>query len=114
MHAAGLAEHGGSDGVREPGLLESAIIHPQNVYCYESEDLFVIAAAYAFHIAQAQAFLDGNKRAAVTAALTFLRVNGIAVKGDQEDLYQAMIDVANRKIGRTEVAEVLHNIVKTD
>ena len=110
FHSIGLAEHGGTDVIREPGLLESAVRQPQNVYCYENGDLFDLAAVYAFHIAQAQAFLDGNKRTAVIAALTFLEINGIETAGDSMDLYQAMIEVAQKKIGRDGLAKVLHTL----
>ena len=72
LHRKLIDVFGGTHGLREPGLLESAVVQPQNVYHYAGGDLFDIAAAYAFHIAQAQAFLDGNKRAGMATALAFL------------------------------------------
>ena len=71
LHADSLALFGGSAGVRDRGLVESALASARNTYLYGRGDLFDIAASYAFHIAQAQAWLDGNKRTAVAAALTF-------------------------------------------
>ena len=86
--------------------MESAIYHPQNVFLYAGGDLFDIAAAYAYHIAEAQAFLDGNKRAAVGAALVFLEGNGVSTDVDSMPLYEAMIAVAEKRLSRTGLAGV--------
>ena len=75
IHARSLAEHGGSDGVRDRGLVESALASAKNTFYYANGDLFDVAASYAFHIAESQAFLDGNKRTAVVSALVFLARN---------------------------------------
>jgi len=107
FHRQGLDTFGGIDGVRDRGLLESAVAQPQHVFFYEQGDLYEIAAAYAFHIAQNQPFLDGNKRAAVTAALAFLEVNGIAKKFDSNSLYAAMIAIAEKRMTRAQLAELL-------
>ena len=107
FHRQGLDIFGGIDGVRDRGLLESAIAQPQHVFFYEQGDLYEIAAAYAFHIAQNQPFLDGNKRAAVTAALAFLRVNRITKKFDPNSLYAAMIAIAEKRMTRAQLAELL-------
>lgn len=101
IHIRSLGEHGGSDGVRDAGGLESAVMQPLNVYHYLGGDLFEFAAAYAFHIAEAQAYLDGNKRTAIASALIFLEVNGIETTGiDPMELYQPMIDVSAGKLDR--------------
>ena len=110
LHKIALARYGGADGIREPGLFESAIMQPRNIYYYGEEDLFGIAAAYAFHIAQAQACLDGNKRTGVAAALTFLKGNGIDLDGAEKPLYEAMIAVANRAMSREDVADLLRQL----
>jgi len=68
LHERSLREHGGSAGMRDEGLIRSAVGQPQNDFYYGGADLFGIAAAYAFHIAQAQAFIDGNKRTGLAAA----------------------------------------------
>lgn len=72
--------------------------------------MFGIAAAYAFHIAQAQAFLDGNKRTAIAAAMTFLEWNGIPTKTSTDMLYDAMIAIAEKRMTKGELAEVLRGL----
>lgn len=73
-----------------------------------------IAAAYAFHIAEAQAFLDGNKRTAIAAALTFLRGNGVALTMDANVLYDAMIAIAEKRMAREQLAEILRGGGRAD
>lgn len=107
IHHQSLAEHGGFDGLRDAGAIESALASGQNAWLYASGDLFNIAAAYAFHIAESQAFLDGNKRTAITSALFFLAANGVQGKPNQDDLYDAMIAIAERRIDKTGLATVL-------
>ncbi len=109
IHADSLHQFGGSPGVRDEGLIDSALGSAMNTFHYGSGDLFDIAAAYAFHIAQAQAFIDGNKRTGIGAALTFLEYNGITTRLDDGTLYNAMIDVADRKLEKTGLAELLRN-----
>ena len=77
IHWDQIEAWGGLHGLRSDNALESAIAQPQNVYFYGGGDLYEIAAAYAFHIAESQAYLDGNKRTGVQAAVDFLEVNGI-------------------------------------
>jgi death-on-curing protein len=111
LHRDGLVEFGGSDGVRDAAGLESAVMHPQNIFFYGSGDLFEIAAAYAYHIAEAQAFLDGNKRAAASSALAFLRINGVNVDFDSlPALHEAMIAVANREMDKAGLAALLREL----
>jgi death-on-curing protein len=106
VHDRSLSEHGGSQGLRDIGGLESAVIQPQHVYFYEQADLFEIAAAYAFHIAEAQAYLDGKKRTAVASALIFLELNGIETTGiDPMELYAPMIRIAEGELDRAGLAE---------
>ena len=76
MHNRQLAEHGGSEGIRDSGLLESALQRPRNKYAYGEPDLSDLAAAYAYGIARNHPFVDGNKRTALVASLTFLELNG--------------------------------------
>lgn len=78
IHAEQLALFGGPYGIRDKGLLESAVTRPQNRWHYGESDLAQLAAAYAFGIARNHPFLDGNKRAAFAAMMVFLRFNGIA------------------------------------
>jgi death-on-curing protein len=106
IHARSLDEHGGRDGIRDLGLIESALASAKNILFYAGGDWFDIAAGYAFHLAEAQAFIDGNKRTAVVAALVFLAKNGIYVTPATWELYNAMIDVAEKKKSKADLAEI--------
>lgn len=106
IHEDSLQQFGGTSGVRDEGLVESALGSARNSYFYGGGDLFDVAAAYAFHIAQAQAFLDGNKRTGIGAALVFLDYNGVRTRVDDGTLYDAMIAIANRTLDKAGLAEV--------
>lgn len=106
IHEDSLQQFGGTSGVRDEGLVESALGSARNSYFYGGGDLFDVAAAYAFHIAQAQAFLDGNKRTGIGAALVFLEYNGVRTRVDDGTLYDAMIAIANRTLDKAGLAEV--------
>lgn len=81
-------------------------MQPQHLHFYEQANLFEIAAAYAFHIAEAQAYVDGNKRTAVASALIFLELNGIETTGiDPMELYAPMIKIAGDRLDRSGLAE---------
>jgi death-on-curing protein len=82
MHAEQLAIFGGPGGVRDRGLLESAILRPVNQWHYGQTDMAALAAAYAYGLARNRAFVDGNKRIAFHAMMVFLRLNGIAFAPD--------------------------------
>ncbi|MFN2507779.1 MAG: type II toxin-antitoxin system death-on-curing family toxin [Chthoniobacterales bacterium] len=110
LHEESLRRHGGSAGVRDEGLLRSAVEQPLNDYHYGRADLFGIAAAYAFHIAQAQACLDGNKRTAIATALSFLELNGVATRTSTTPLYDAMIGIAERRLTKADLAAVLRDL----
>jgi death-on-curing protein len=112
IHARSLAEHGGSDGTRDPGLVESALASAKNTFYYANGDLFDVAASYAFHLAESQAFVDGNKRTAVVAALVFLARNGVYATPATWDLYSAMIDVAEKKKTKADLAEIFRQRAK--
>ena len=75
-HDRQIARHGGASGLRDEGLLQGALQRPINKWQYENTDTFGCAAAYAFGIAKAHAFVDGNKRTAFVTSVTFLRLNG--------------------------------------
>ena len=76
IHDRQIARHGGASGLRDEGLLQGALQRPINKWQYENSDTFGCAAAYAFGVAKAHAFVDGNKRTAFVASVTFLRLNG--------------------------------------
>lgn len=109
MHAQQLAEHGGGVGVRDEGLLESALARPQNLLAYSDEppSLTRLAAAYAFGIARNHPFVDGNKRTALVVALTFLLVNGLKVTAPRDDRYFIFYDLAAGKLSEEELARWL-------
>ena len=110
LHENSLIEHGGATGIRDRGAFESAVTQPQNDYWYGRADLFGIAAAYAFHIAEAQAFLDGNKRTAMAAALAFLELNGIETSENTFLLYEGMIAIAKHELDKAGMALLLHEL----
>ncbi len=113
IHDEQLAAYGGAPGIRDQALLESAVMMPQASFgeAYLHEDLFHMAAAYAFHIAQNQPFLDGNKRTGLVAALVFLELNGVTILDPQGKLYGAMIAIAERRMDREGLAELLRELV---
>ena len=95
LHGEALAEHGGLDGVRDLGLLDSALSRPANRLAYEGErDLCRLAAAYAAGIVRNHPFADGNKRAAFIAAVMFLELNGVSVALDEGEAIVATLDLA--------------------
>jgi death on curing protein len=85
FHDEQLAEHGGAAGVRDRGLLESALARPRNLAAYGEPDVFDLAAAYAFGIVRNHPFVDGNKRTAFTTAATFLLDNGHELNASETD-----------------------------
>ena len=112
IHSVGLERYGGSAGVRDRGLLESAVGMPSSSFGgqYLHDDLFAMAAAYAFHVAQNQPCLDGNKRAGLGAALVFLAENGWAISDPTMRLYDAMIAIAERRMTKDGLAAVLREL----
>jgi death on curing protein len=107
-----LARYGGGAGVRDPGALDSAVATPRATFDgqFVHEDLFAMAAAYAFHIAQNQPFVDGNKRTGLAAALVFLDLNGIAVADPEGNLYTAMIEIAEKQLHKHGLAALLREL----
>ncbi len=96
IHQRQLAEHGGATGVRDAGLLASALERPRNLLAYgdPSPDIAELAAAYGFGIARNHPFVDGNKRTALVVMLGFLRLNGVALAAPAQDIYQMIMDLA--------------------
>jgi len=115
IHKRQLAEHGGADGVRDMGLLESAIGRPRNQFAYSdpTPDVPVLAASYAFGIARNHAFIDGNKRTAYVVCRTLLILNGFDLTAPREDRYNTFLDLAARKVSETQLAMWLtRNVVR--
>jgi death on curing protein len=94
IHDRQIARHGGASGIRDLTLLEAAMERPRNKEGYGEARLEALAAAYAFGIAKAHAFVDGNKRTAFVTAATFLRLNGFGLRPDPLDGVTAMEDLA--------------------
>ena len=98
LHSEQLAIFGGPEGIRDQGLLESALSRPVNRWNYGESDLAVLAAAYAFGIAKNHPFVDGNKRAGFAALIVFLRLNGIGFSPDSAEATAAMVALAAGEI----------------
>ncbi|MBX9910320.1 MAG: type II toxin-antitoxin system death-on-curing family toxin [Beijerinckiaceae bacterium] len=94
IHAEQLALFGGPAGIRDQGMLESALGPPQNKFAYGEHDLAALAAAYAFGIARNPPFIDGNKRAALAAMIVFFNLNEIDLLVPQADMTAAILAVA--------------------
>jgi death-on-curing protein len=104
-HSHQLALHGGSDGIRDEGLLESALGKPRNVFFYEeSTDLCRLAASYAYGIAKNHPFIDGNKRTALVVSLSFLELNGLEIEASQEETYFTFLHLADGSLPEDELA----------
>jgi death-on-curing protein len=106
IHKRQLAEHGGADGIRDEGLLDSAIARPRHQFAYEdpTPTTQALAAAYAFGIARNHAFIDGNKRTAYVVCRTFLILNGFDVTADRADRYRTFLALADGSLSESELA----------
>jgi death-on-curing protein len=105
LHSESLAEHGGLPGLRDEGLLESALARPQNLHAYEDvSDIFALAACYGVALAKNHPFNDGNKRIAFVASLAFALVNGWLVVVDQAEAAAMMLEVAAGDAEQAELA----------
>jgi len=106
IHHRQIAEHGGSEGLRDERLLMSALARPQNLLAYgePAPDLASLAAAYAYGIARNHPFVDGNKRTALVAARTFLILNGVDLEATQDDKVLAFLSLAEDAISEEELA----------
>jgi death-on-curing protein len=104
VHERLLAEHGGSSGMRDQSLLESAMGKPQNIFAYGKPSLFDLAAAYAFGIVKNHPFIDGNKRAGFMAAYLFLEINGFEFTAGESDVVLKTFALAASKISERDYA----------
>jgi death-on-curing protein len=105
VHLRQLAEHGGGEGVRDEGLLRSALARPQNLLAYGDPppDLASLAAAYAYGIARNHPFVDGNKRTALVVARLFLLLNGVNLVATQEEKYLTFLKLADGELSEGEL-----------
>lgn len=104
IHDEQLAEHGGGAGVRDPGLLESALSRPVNLAVYKKPDAAALAASYAAGLAENHPFVDGNKRTAFVALELFLALNGFELAADDVDCVVTMLAVAAGEIDEATLA----------
>ncbi|MXP42316.1 type II toxin-antitoxin system death-on-curing family toxin [Altererythrobacter soli] len=105
FHDEQLAEHGGAAGIRDRGLLDSALARPQNLQAYGEPDAAALAAAYAYGIARNHPFVDGNKRTAAVAALLFLDLNSAAYSIGEAELVVMVLALAAGELSEDEVAQ---------
>lgn len=114
IHADQIERYGGSPGIRDVGLLESATAMPQASFSgqYLHTNLFEIAAAYLFHIVQNHPFVDGNKRTGAMAAFIFLKLNGHTLRASNGEFERVVLAVAEGKIGKGAVAEFFRGNIR--
>ena len=112
MHSDQISRYGGEAGIRDMGLLESAVAQPKASFegRWLHENVHSMAAVYAFHLCQNHPFFDGNKRTALASALIFLRVNGIRVRDPRSALISVMYRVAKGEVSKPELAEILKRL----
>jgi death-on-curing protein len=107
-----IQEHGGRPEIRDEAALESALIAAQNRLHYESADGIGCAAAYAYHLTNSHAFLDGNKRIAAVATEVFLETNGIELAASESQLLRLYVGIAGGRVNRDAVETTLRKLVK--
>lgn len=116
IHRDQIERYGGDEGIRDRALLESAVAMPQQSFGgdYLHRDTFEMAAAYAFHLAESQAFVDGNKRTGLAAAYLFLALNGhrLVERGDR--LYESMIAIGTHHLDKLGLAQVFRECSEAD
>ena len=98
IHNQQIVEHGGSPGLLNPGILESSLASPLNIYNYEENpSVFDLAAAYGFSLVKNHAFFDGNKRVAFMSMFVFLKINGLLLEAPEEEATLFMLNLAESK-----------------
>jgi death-on-curing protein len=114
VHERLIAEYGGSPGLRDEGLLESALARPMHLFTYGTPSLAQLAASYAVGIAKNHAFIDGNKRTAFVAAAVFLERNGLNLTAPEAEAIVAMLRVAEGSMSEKQLARWLdrHTVAK--
>ena len=113
VHDMLLTEHGGPSGLRDSGLLESALARPVNQYSYGENDLHALAASYAFGVVKNHPFMDGNKRTAFMAAYVFLRRNGLQLTADEVSATEAVLSLASSEMTEAEFCKWLSENTQT-
>lgn len=105
LHQRQISEHGGTSGVRDEGLLQSALARPENLFAYgEDVDLSALAASYAYGTAKNHPFLDGNKRTALVTAVTFLNLNAFDFDAPPVETYLQFLGLAEGSVSEEELS----------
>jgi death-on-curing protein len=104
LHEELLSEHGGTPGIRDEGLLDSALARPQNIHSYGNTDRFTLATAYITGIIRNHPFIDGNKRTAFMTGYVFLSRNGKELIADEAEATQIMLALASTKVSEEDFA----------
>ena len=112
LHDSVIEGFGGSEGLRDEGLLKSALANPQNLFHYEDASLFDCAAGYAQSISQNHAFIDGNKRVALGACIVFLKINNFKPKADGPEWESFTLNLAASRLDRDQTTERLRTLVQ--
>jgi death-on-curing protein len=112
VHARLIAETGGTGGLRDEALLESALIAVENPHYYEAADVVSCAATYAYHLSQAHAFLDGNKRVAAAITEAFLEANGYELTMTNEEVVLLFMAIASSNLSREQAEQRLRDNVR--
>lgn len=114
IHSNQIENYGGTDGVRDIALLESALAQPEAGFGghWLHKDLYEMASAYAFHLCKNHPFLDGNKRTAFVSAMLFLETNGISIVAPQRKCIEVMLAVAEGKMSKKELAQIFRDLSK--
>jgi len=112
IHARLIAETGGTQGLRDEALLESALIAAKNRHHYETADVVSCAATYAFHLTQTHAFLDGNKRVAAAVTEAFLETNGLELTMANDEIVGLFLAIASGSLSREQIEQLLRNKIK--
>lgn len=114
IHAEIIKETGRSEGLRDSGGLESALNAAENRYNYETQDLEKIAATYAYHLSQAYAFVDGNKRIAAVVAELFVKLNGSKLNATNDEIKEFYLGIAAGKFNRDEAEPKFYDWLGND
>ena len=112
VHARLIAETGGTDGLRDEALLESALAAVENRYHYEAADVVSCAATYAYHLTQSHAFVDGNKRVAAAVTEAFLETNGYELTMTNDEIVAFFLSIASSELSREEVERRLRDGIR--
>ena len=104
-----ISETGGRGGIRDEGLLESALAAAENLHHYEAADVVCCAAAYAFHLTQTHAFIDGNKRVGAAITETFLETNGLRLMMTNDEIARLFLQIASNALSRDQIEEILRD-----